>query len=282
MNAEYVTIGITVIAVLALIVLGALFLLLSVAGRVLTQDDDRSPLGNALGHVTGSAGILLLSFDGVLGLRLYVGPDSPLDPEWLNVTLRVILAVSAVWCLTAALFVLPRLVARFLKHPADVYEINQAAVFGTLAKAMPIIVSNHEGIIQHTTAEFDALVGAVPGDLIGKPLETIMPERYVAGHAHGMQRYMETREPHIMGTVVVIDMLRRDGVEIPVYLALNTTDVEGNPWFVASIWPKPEVTLETLVATFSDGVSETINQTASDVAEVKRDVKEVQRQMGKE
>ncbi len=274
MNAEQVAVGITVVAMLALMVLSVLFLLLSVAGRVLTDRDDRSALGNALGHVCGAAGILLLSFSGLLMLRLYVGPgDAPLEPGWLYATFRLMLAVSAVWCMVAGLIVLPRLVIRFLKQPADVYEINQSAVFGTLAQALPIIVSNDEGTIQHTTAEFDALVGGVPGDLIGKQLEVIMPERYHPGHDHGMKRYVETREPHIMGTVVVIDMLRRDGTEIPVYLALNTTDVAGKPWFVASIWPKPRVEPETLVSTFSDDVARTIDSTAGDVAEMKVDVK---------
>ncbi len=273
MDAEHITIGITIIAVLALTVLGWLFLMLSVAGRVLTQHDDRSPLGNALGHVSGATGTLLLAFDGFLLLRLYVGPNAPLEPAWLNVTLRVILAASALWGMIAGLFALPGVVERLRKRPADVYEINQAAVFGTLAQSLPIIVSCERGIIRHTTAGFDDLVGAVPGELIGKPLETIMPERYHAGHAHGMRRYMETREPHIIGTVVNIDMLRRDGQEVPVYLALNTTDVGGQPWFVASIWPKARVEPETLVSTFSDGTAETIDQTAGDVAEMKIDVK---------
>ncbi len=275
MNAEYVTVALTIIAIASLAVLSGLFGLLSLAGRILTHEDDRSKLGTALGHVYGAAGVLLLTFSGTLGLRLVVDPDGllGLEPRWLNFALRTTLMVSALWCMISAMIAFPKLIARFRKRPADTYELNQAAVFGTLAQAMPIIVSNHEGTIQHTTAEFDALVGAVPGNLIGKQLETIMPERYIAGHAHGMQRYIETREPHIMGTVVVIDMLRRDGVEIPVYLALNTVDVGGKPWFVASIWPKPEVELEALVSTFSDSVAQTIGQTAINVEEVKADVK---------
>ncbi len=240
MNAEHITIVLTITAITALAVLSVLFGLLSLAGRILTHEDDRSALGTVLGHVYGAAGVLLLTFAGTLGLRLGVDIDGLLDlePGWLNVVLRTMLTASALWCMIAALYAFPKLLARFRKRPMDTYELNQAAVFGTLAKALPIIVSNDEGTIQHTTAEFDALVGALPGELIGKPLDVIMPERYVAGHHHGMRRYIETREPHIMGTVVVIDMLRRDGVEIPVYLALNTADVDGKPWFVASIWAR--------------------------------------------
>ena len=149
------------------------------------------------------------------------------------------------------------------RHPEP--TIVQEGVFGTLAQALPIIVSDDQGTIQFTTPEFDELVGAVPGELIGKSLDVIMPERYVAGHHFGMQRYIETREPHIVGTVVVIDMLRRDGVEIPVYLALNTADVDGKPWFVASIW-----------ARFGDpGVGSEVTNARQDVREVEQNVREV-------
>ena len=204
MNAEHVTIVLTITAITALAVLSVLFGLLSLAGRILTHEGDRSALGTVLGHVYGAAGVLLLTFAGTLGLRLGLDIDGLLDlePRWLNVTLRTTLTASALWCMIAALYAFPKLIARLRKRPADVHEINQAAVFGTLAQALPIIVSNDAGTIQHTTAEFDKLVGAVPGDLIGKQLEVIMPERYHAGHAHGMKRYMETREPHIIGTVV--------------------------------------------------------------------------------
>ncbi len=274
MTPEQITILILIIVTPTLIVLGLLFLLLAVAGQVLTNDDDHTSLGTALGHVCGSMAILVISLSGFFIMRLRVGPSpEPLEPAWLDATLRAVLGVSAIWCLVAGLFAFLHLIQRFRKPPKDAYEINQAAVFGTLAKAMPIIVSCELGIIRHTTEEFDNLVGAVPGELIGRPLETIMPERYVAGHAHGMQRYIATREPHIIGTVVNIDMLRRDGQEIPVYLALNTTDTDGKPWFVASIWPKPRVEPETLISTFSDATAETINHTASDVEEVKNDVK---------
>ncbi|MDQ3541610.1 MAG: hypothetical protein M3440_13085, partial [Chloroflexota bacterium] len=95
------------------------------------------------------------------------------------------------------------------------------------------------------------------------------PKRYHSGHAHGMTRYIETREPHIMGTVVSIDMLRQSGVEIPVHLALNTTEVDGNPWFVASIWPRQIIEPEVLKPKYED-----IN-IRQDHREVEQNVREV-------
>lgn len=273
MTPEQVTIVILGLITPILFFLSLLFALLSVAGRLLTNEADRSSLGTALGHVCGSMGILLLSLAGFFIMRLQAGPaPAPLEPEWLDTTLRAVLGVAAIWCLIAGLFAFPYLVQRFRKRRPDTYELNQSEVFGTLAQAMPIIVSNHKGTIQHTTAEFDALVGTLPGELIGKQLEVIMPERYHAGHHHGMQRYIDTREPHIIGTVVAIDMLRNDGVEIPVYLALNTTDVGGKPWFVASIWPKPHIDPDTLppVTPYQEGVN-----TRQDVREGEQNRREV-------
>ncbi len=274
MSAEHITIAITVIAFLALTVLGLFFLLLALAGWMLTQDYDRTRLGNALGQLSSATGVLMLSFGGFMAQRLYVGPSpAPLEPFWLYNTFRVTLVVSSMWCLIAAGFALPPLITRFRKRPADVYEINQAAVFGTLAKALPIIVSDHAGVVQDTTAEFDKLVGSLPGYLIGKSLTEIMPQRYHAGHEHGMQRYMDTREPHIIGTVVSIEMKRIDGVEIPVYLALNTTDVDGKPWYVASIWARALVEPEVL-APFITDMQEGVN-VRQDVRETEQNVREV-------
>lgn len=273
MNAQQIAMSVTAVSAAALLVLAGLFLLLSLAGRVLTNNEDRSPLGRALGHVYVSAGLFLLAFSGFLVLRLQVGPPPVLlDPYLLNLIVRMVLMVASIWCMIAALIAFPRLVSRFRRRVADSYEVNQAAVFGVLGQALPIIVSDHKGIIQDTTAEFDTLVGALPGQLIGQSLNVIMPERYIAGHDHGMQRYVQTREPHIMGTVVAIDMLRQDGKEIPVYLALNTADVEGNPWFVASIWPKPKVDPDTLppILPYQEGIN--IRQ---DVRETEQNVREV-------
>ncbi len=272
MSADHVAVAITIVAMVALFMLGSLFLMLAVAGRILTNKDDRVPLGIALGHVSGAAGILMLSFAGFMAMRLYVGPIVPLEPSWLNVTLSTTLMVSAVWCVIAATFTFPHLIARLHKRTETSYEINQAAIFGTLAKALPVIVSNHLGVIQHTTAEFDKLVGAVTGHLVGKSLEAIMPERYHAGHHHGMQRYMETREAHIIGTVVPIEMRRIDGVEVPVYLALNTIDVNGNPWYVASIWPRAILVAESLPPV---GMSHERINLRQDVRETEQNVREV-------
>ena len=148
----------------------------------------------------------------------------------------------ATWWLLVGINVFPLLTAiagiglAIYTGQADKVLISHEGVFATLAQALPVIVADNHGIIQHTTNALDDLVGAKAGELHGQRLEVLIPERYVAGHQHGMNRYITTCEPHLIGTVVRVDMMRRDGTEMPVFLALNTADVDGEPWFVASIW----------------------------------------------
>lgn len=131
---------------------------------------------------------------------------------------------------------------------ADAYVVSNEGVFGTLAQAMPIIVADQTGTIQHTTPAFDELARAAPGELVGRDLKSIMPERYRDRHDGGMAHYVQTREARIVGTVVTVEMLRLDNTEVPVYLALNTTDVDGAPWFVAALWEHHPPTVDEAIA----------------------------------
>jgi PAS domain S-box-containing protein len=189
--------------------------------------------------------IFLMSMLEVLMASFFAGRADPAnidEPiEWvllvgLNIV-PVFASIAAVW---------------FVRWTQSLegYDVSNEGVFGTLAQAMPIIVANSDGIIQHTTPAFDELARSGPGELVGKDLKEIMPERYRARHNAGMEHYVRTREARIVGTVVTVEMLRMDGTEVPVYLALNTTDVDGLPWFVAALWEKEPQTPETMISEY--------------------------------
>lgn len=67
--------------------------------------------------------------------------------------------------------------------------VSREGVFGTLAQALPIVVSDNKGIIRHTTREFDKLVGVVHGSLVEKSVTVIVPERYRNDHDNYFNRY---------------------------------------------------------------------------------------------
>lgn len=160
------------------------------------------------------------------------------------------------WIMLVGIITMPVIVALtglrvgYLTYHSDSYAISNEGVFGTMAQYMPIVIANHIGIIQYTTTPFDELSGYDPGELIGKDLKVIMPERYKHRHDRGMAHYVETKEARIVGKPVTVEMLRKDGTEITIQLALNVVDVDGLPWFVAALWEKEENTPDTLISKY--------------------------------
>src|SRR5262245_33235842 len=63
--------------------------------------------------------------------------------------------------------------------------------------------------------------------------ELIVPPRLRERHRQELARYLKTREGPLIGKLIEIEALRRDGTEILVALAINATQVNGSPIFTA-------------------------------------------------
>jgi len=71
--------------------------------------------------------------------------------------------------------------------------------------------------------------------LIGKPVSTIMPERYREAHAIGLKRFLKTGESRAQGQIAEYEGLRRSGEVFPLELALNNFTLGGAVHFTAMI-----------------------------------------------
>lgn len=96
-----------------------------------------------------------------------------------------------------------------------------------LADSMGTIISWNYGA-QH-------IFGYHEKDTIGKKLQIILPERYREAHKKGMERYLSTGTPHVIGKTVELQGLREDGSEFPIELSLATWVEEGNTYFSSII-----------------------------------------------
>jgi PAS domain S-box-containing protein len=59
-------------------------------------------------------------------------------------------------------------------------------------------------------------------EIIGRPVETIIPERFHAAHKSGMDRLTATGDAHIIGTTVELSGLHREGHEFSIEMSLST------------------------------------------------------------
>lgn len=65
-------------------------------------------------------------------------------------------------------------------------------------------------------------------EVLGKSVTMIIPEQYKQHHRDGMRRYLETRQPALIGRTAELQAMRKDGTEFPIELSLSTwTSKEG-------------------------------------------------------
>jgi len=97
-----------------------------------------------------------------------------------------------------------------------------------------IITMNASGRVQEFNPASERVFGFTRSEAVGKELaELIIPPRLREEHRQGLAHYLKTGEGPLIGKLIEIEALRRDGSEILVTLAISVTRVKGSPIFTA-------------------------------------------------
>src|SRR4029453_7505278 len=104
-----------------------------------------------------------------------------------------------------------------------------------------IITMDAAGRVQEFNPASERVFGFTRSEAVGKELaELIVPPRLRERHRQGLARYLETREGPLIGKLIEIEALRRDGSEIGVGLGINATEDNGPPDFTAYLLDNKE------------------------------------------
>lgn len=77
------------------------------------------------------------------------------------------------------------------------------------------------GRIIYANRAAETLLGWPPGTLLGRPVTDIMPPRFQPLHTAGLQRYLQTQVPHLIGHALKVPALCHDGTELEIELRLS-------------------------------------------------------------
>ena len=112
-------------------------------------------------------------------------------------------------------------------------ESMAAAVLEGAPDAMVIVDAS--GTITLVNGQAEHMFGYARGEMLGRHVEILIPQRFRARHGAAMSSYVAS--PHIrqMGTGLQLFALRKDGAEIPVDIRLSPLRADGRLFVTAAI-----------------------------------------------
>lgn len=98
-----------------------------------------------------------------------------------------------------------------------------------------IVLGNDNGLIVGWNNGAQRLFGYSGDEVQGKPLAMLMPERYRSRHREGMKRCRAEKQPRLLGKLLEVDGLRKDGGEFPLEMVIGSWLTSSGRHFSAII-----------------------------------------------
>lgn len=107
--------------------------------------------------------------------------------------------------------------------PERAWRTGSTAEFDALLDAAvdAIVLSDARGRIVGFNPAAERLFGYTTAEVLGEPLQLLMPEPYRSEHSEYMQRYLATRDAHVIGTGREVRAQKRNGEVFPVWLSVG-------------------------------------------------------------
>jgi len=98
-----------------------------------------------------------------------------------------------------------------------------------------IIVIDQRGRIESFNGAAERLFGYAAAEVIGHPVNVLMPAPYRHEHDGYIERYLKTGEQKIIGIGREATGLRKDGTTFPIHLAVGEMSIEGERKFTGIV-----------------------------------------------
>ncbi|CAN5847280.1 hypothetical protein BH23CHL8_BH23CHL8_28430 [soil metagenome] len=109
--------------------------------------------------------------------------------------------------------------------------------FRTVVEASPsgIVLTDPRGSISMANPEAERALGYAPGELLGRSIDLLLPQRLRVSHRRWRNSYLEAPAPRAMGAGRDLFARRKDGTEVPVEVALTPIATEDGHMVLATL-----------------------------------------------
>ena len=118
---------------------------------------------------------------------------------------------------------------QYAEHALDESEERFRSLVESATDA--IVLADEQGKIMSWNKAANRLFGYREEEVQGRPLTMLMPVRYREAHEQGFRRLQETGESKIIGHLIAVEGLRKDGTEFPLELSLATWKSHGRSFY---------------------------------------------------
>ncbi len=94
-----------------------------------------------------------------------------------------------------------------------------------------ILAIDRNGHIQTVNPATEKMFGYTSAEMLGQPVNMLMPEPYRAHHDRYIENYLQTGEKRIIGIGREVEGRRKDGSIFPIHLAVGEFEVGGESYF---------------------------------------------------
>ena len=116
-------------------------------------------------------------------------------------------------------------------------HLDTRAFFEKLFTSLPdaVVAVDSEGRIVEANPQAESLFGYVCSELLGSPIEILIPERFRTSHAAHRGEYRNHPHARPMGAGLELYGRRKDGREFPVDIMLSPLETERGPYALCVI-----------------------------------------------
>ncbi|MEW6130438.1 MAG: PAS domain S-box protein [Acidobacteriota bacterium] len=109
--------------------------------------------------------------------------------------------------------------------------------FRLVVEASPAakVMINEAGQMILVNSQAEQLFGYTRDELIGQPVEILVPERFRGGHLNYRAGFIRMPQTRAMGAGRDLFGLRKDGTEVPIEIGLNPIEMKGQTLILSSI-----------------------------------------------
>lgn len=108
-----------------------------------------------------------------------------------------------------------------MPHPPDDHRESAIAINFAHATNLALVSTDSGGLVEFVNASALRLFGYTRAEMLGHPIDMIIPPRLRGAHSAGLKRIAAGNEARLKGRTVEVSALRKDGSEFPIEITLS-------------------------------------------------------------